>query len=689
MKMGDDEFKAVVLNEINLCKDYIESEVARKRALAYDYYCGQPYGNEVEGRSKVVSQDVQQTIDAAVPAVVKTFVASDKAVQFEPRGPEDVKSAEQATDLCNYLFYTQNNGFQLVHDCIKDGLLQITGMFKWFAEDQDTSVKETYMGLDEGQWTMLLNDPAIEVTAHSEMPIAGPTGEVMVLHAAEVRRKKTVKRYRVCVVPPEEQLISPRALSQDVDEAPFIGHATLKTKSQLLEMGYSEADLDGITTHDDMSFSIVSGERTERNLSMTDRGETTDPSMKRYRYYECYIRSDFDGDGIAELRRVCMVSETILHNEETDHIPLAYWSPKVMPHEPIGQSMAEEIMDLQYEKSMLRRQANDNLYLSNAPRLEVASGVEIDDVLNNVPGGIIRTDAPGKVNPIAVPFVANHAFTMIEYLDAEIETRTGVSRLFQGIDPNSLNKTATGVNALMNAAQARIELIARNFAENALKPMFKGLLYLLGKYQDKELTIRLKNNFVPIDPRAWTTEYDMTVNVGLGTGTKDQQLQGLMALGQYMQMVGQSPFGQHLLDAKKAYNFGQKLSELNGFKDVSIFLNDPDQSPPPPPPGPPESVQVAQIKAQADKEKAQMDAQASQAELQQKGQMDQAALAQEAQLEMQKAQIQDALERHKMRMQADLERYKAELKAEVDAHVGAMRAQADAQRGFQEGMNGA
>lgn len=661
--MGDDEFKAVVLNEINLCKDYIESEVARKRSLAYDYYIGKPFGNEVDGRSQVVSQDVQQTIDSAVPAIVKTFVASDKAVEFTPRGPDDVKGAEQVTDVCNYLFYTQNNGFQLVHDCVKDGLLQITGMFKWWAEDQEESKRETYMGMDDGTWTMLLNDPAIEVTAHSEEQVQMPSGEVLMIHNAEVRRKKTVKRYRVCVVPPEEQLISPRNLSQDVSEAPFIGHATMKTKSQLLEMGYSEADLEGITTHDDMAFSEVAESRDDRNLSLTDHGDSPDESMRRYRYYECFIRADYDGDGFAELRRVCMVSEKILHNEETDHVPLAYWSPKVMPHEPIGQSMAEEIMDLQFEKSMLRRQANDNLYLANAPRMEVANGVEIDDVLNNVPGGIIRTDAPGKVNPIAVPFVANHAFSMIEYVDAEIEARTGVSRLFQGIDPNSLNKTATGVNALMNAAQARVELISRNFAENAMKPMFKGLLYLLSKHQDRELVIRLRNDFVAVDPRAWATEYDMTINVGLGTGTKDQQLQGLMALGAVIQQLGATPFAQQLLDAKKAYNYVQKLAELNGFKDVTIFLNDPDNTPPPEPQKP-ESVQVAEIEAQAKKETAQMDAQAGQQEIAQKGQIESAKLAQEAMLEREKAQI-----------QAELERFKAELKAQVDLQVSQVREQ--------------
>ena len=643
-QMSEDELRAVVTSEIDLCRRYLESEVSRKRSVAYHYYAGKEFGNEVEGRSKVISQDVQQQIDSAVPALMKMFVSTDKAVQLAPRNAEDVQGAEQATDLCNYVFYSQNNGFQLVHDCVKDGLLQITGMFKWYWHTDEKVSKETYMGLSEEQFTMLLNDPEVEVVAHEEGPLQMPSGDVATVHNVTIARKKTVGQVRINVIPPEEQLISPRALNSNVDEAPFIGHATLKTRSELIEMGYDVETLASIPTGDDiMGISREKIEREARSLAVYGpmRTDSLDESTQRYRYYECYLRVDADGDGVAELRRICVIQNRILHNEEVDHIPICYWSPTTMPHEPIGVSMAEQVADLQFTKSMLWRQMLDNIYLANSPRMSVVEGqVNIDDVLNNVPGGLIRMAQPGMVTPVSVPFFAQHTFPMLEYLDGEAESRTGVSRLFQGIDPDSLNKTATGVNALMNAAQARLDLIARNFAENALKPLFKGILYLLAKHQDQALTIRLRNQFVPIDPRAWTTEYDFTVNVGLGSGTKDQQLQQLMALGQDIFSVMQTPYGGQLIDAKKIQNYMAKKAELMGFKDASLFVNDPQNMPPPQPPGPPPEVQVAQI---------------------------------EQQTAMQKAQLEMQNDAQKAAMDAEVEKYKADTASQTDIQVAQMK----------------
>jgi len=682
MKMTDDTLEGIVSSYISECRDYLENEVGRKRSLAYDYYWGKPFGNEQEGRSQVISQDVAQIIDSAVPAIVKTFVATDRAVEFTPRNAEDVEGAEQATDLCNYVFFSQNNGFQLVHDCVKDGLLQITGMFRWYWDKEEQVSEETYMGLDEGSWTMLLSDPNVEVIGHSAMPMQGPAGpdgpdgqaQVMVLHNAKVRKKKEAGKVKVCVVPPEEQLISPSARTMDVDEHRFIGILTRKTKSELLEMGYSEADIADCGPAD--SSTLTSEERQSRRdrlQSVTDLfdSNSADPSQTVYDYAETYVLVDFDGDGLAERRRVCVCGTKVLHNEVVDHIPLAYWTPKIMPHEPIGMSMAEEVMDIQYTKSMLWRNSFDSLYLSVHPRMSVVEGqVNLDDVLTVRPGGIIRMNQPGMVTPVEIPFVGQQAFPMIEYLDAEGEARTGVSRLFQGLDPNAINKTATGVNALMNAAQARIELTSRSFAECAFKPLFKGIIYLLQQSQMEPLATRLRNKFVSVDPRVWSNEYDMAVNVGLGTGTKDQQLQHLMALGMDLQAIGASPFAQQLMDAKKVFNYVEKKAELMGFKDASIFVNYPEGTQPPQPPKPPE-VQVAEIEAQTSMQKGQMEMQGKQGELQAKGQQD-----------AQRMQMEAAFKERELQQTAALERYKADLKAQTEIQIATIRAQVDAQRDF-------
>ena len=683
--MDESEILNALNSQISRAQSFHETVISPERALAYQYYYGRLFGNEVEGRSQVVSQDVAQVIDSAVPALVKIFVSGDKAVEFTPRGPEDVKSAEQATVAANYVFFTQNNGYAIAHDLIKDGLLQKTGCLKWY---WDTSVKvseKTYNGLDEVQMQMISEDPSLEIIAHNEAPIM-QAGQQMVMHNVTVKQRKESGSIKIIVVPPEEVLISPDAMSLDPYEMPFIGHAPYKTASQLLELGIPQEVIDTLAGAD--SDDLFSEERIARedrldSTALTWRMDNNpDPSQRMYRYYECYMRIDADGDGIAELRKICKVGQTIVDNEIIDHIPMCVWTPKVMPHEVIGISMADDVMDIQLLKSTLWRGGLDNLYLTNSPRqyVDTTQNVNMDDLLTVRPGGIVRGQGPNGVTPLTVPFMAQYVFEALEYADQEEEVRTGVSRIFQGIDPQAINKTATGVNALINQSNARVELVARNAAEFAFKPLFKGILYLLAKHQQTELMVRISNNFVPVDPSSWQKEYDMSVNVGLGTGTRDQQLMMLQAMGQDYAMVMQSPFAQQLITPKNVYNFLAKKTELAGFKDVPQYWTDPDTVEPPPPPPPPPEIQKAQMQIQADKEKQQAEMQFKAEEAQVNMQIEGAKNEQEMGLEREKLAMQMQLEQFKAEMQFKLEMYKADLDAQVRAQVGAMNAQATAQQ---------
>src|SRR5688572_17042593 len=613
--MEESEVVTALNAELSRAESFLDSRIATERKLAYDYYYGREFGNEVEGRSRVISCDVAQVIDSAVPAVVKVFVSGDKAVEFMPRGQEDVDAAEQATLSANYVFFTQNNGYALAHDFIKDGLLQKTGVFKWKWDKSVTISEKKYQGLDDLTFQMVGQSPELEIVAHSAYAapgaMPGPTNEPPPqLHDVTVRQKKEAGRVEIIVPPPEDILISPDAMTLEVMKMPFIAHTPLLTASDLVEMGIEQSVIDMLPKGDEDPSDeerVARADRTDASARLLDDGAKSD----YYRYDECYIRLDVDGDGIAELRKICKVGNVILHNETTDHIPLAIWTPKVMPHEVVGISLADDVMDLQLLKSAIWRQMMDNLYLTNAPRMFAQGDIEMDDVLSVKPGGVIRGGMGSQLTPIVIPFTAQHGFSMLEYVDQEEEVRTGISRLFQGIDPQSINKTATGVNALINQANARVELIARNAAEFGFKPLFKGILYLLAKHQQQALMVRLSNKFVPVDPETWNKEYDMSCNVGLGTGTKDQQLMHLQAVGMMTQAIAQSPYGPLLLDAKKIRNQFEKTLNLMGFKDVDEFINDPvgpDGQVQQPPPQKPESVQVAEIKAQTDEKKQQTDA---------------------------------------------------------------------------------
>lgn len=678
-KMGDDQLLSFCTREIEKASEYLQNDIAAQRAQSYDYYWGKPFGNEVEGRSQVISRDVQQSIDSVKPGLIETFIASDRAVEFSPRSAEDIEGAEQQTDVCNYVFYSWNNGYQLVHDCLHHGLLQKTGVYKWYWEKEETFEEETLQGLDDQaleELTKAAPQHGAEIIAHSEYELDSGFGP-MTVHDVTVKTRKEGGKAKVCVVPPEEFLISPSATSHLADEAPVVGHVTLKTFSELLEMGIPRSILEETAgvAESEMSQEGVARETRNGKFSDHENDGSVDPSQRRYRYYELYMLVDYDGDGIAERRQVCLLNKTkVVHNEPAEMVPMSWWSPKILPGEAIGMSVADDLRDIQFVRSVIRRGALDNLYLTNMPRTYIneSADVNLDDVLTVRPNGIIRGRGPASdaIQPIVVPFVSDRAFQMDEQMAQEGEHRTGISRFVQGTDPNSLNKTATHASIVNQAAHARTKMYARNFAEFAFKPMFKGIQHLLSKYQTEALVIRLRNKYVPVDPQVWSTEYDMTVNVGLGTGNKDQQMAHLQALTQDLAGIAQSPFGPELVDSDKVFNLFKKKCELTGFKDATKFMNDPSAIPPE------KQQQLAQQKQQPPPEimKAQMqiqaDQQTHQADMQFKGQEAQATMA----LEKYKADAQIELERFKAQKDAELAVFKAELDAQVEMQKAHMQA---------------
>lgn len=716
--MDQTEVVKAVNEQLDRAESFMNTRISYERALAYDYYYGREFGNEVDGRSRVVSADVAQAVDSAVPAIVEIFVSGDKAVEFTPRGAEDVDSAEQATLSANYVFFTQNNGYALAHDFIKDGLLQKTGAFKWKWDNSCVMCEKRYQGLDDLTFQMLGKAPDVEIIEHTAYtdPMAAqaaqmsPPGvnipaQLPQLHDVTVRQKKEAGKVKITVPPPEEILISPDSMTLEVMDMPFIAHTPTLTKSDLVEMGISE----------EVIRTLPKGNSRTNDLERLARADRTDSAAavladnndaEHYVYNECYMRLDEDGDGVAELRKICMVGDTVLHDEPTDHIPIAIWTPKVMPHEVVGISLADDVMDLQLLKSTLWRGSLDSLYLSIAPRLFVQGDVNMDDVLTVKPGGVIRGEAGSNLTPITVPFVGGDAFNMLEYSDQEKDARVGFSALGPGMDPDSINKTATFVREMTNQTNARAKMIARNAAEFGFKPLFKGILYLLSKHQSKALMVRLNNKFVPVDPETWNKEYDMSCNVGLGVGNKEQQLMHLQALGMDLQAIAQSPFAPVLLTPEKVFNYFEKKANLAGFRDAEIFMQKPvdpntGQPLPPPPPPKPESVQVAEIKAQTDAQavqvKAQTDAQAKHMDLQAeaaKMQMDERREAAQAQADMvverQKAELTLQLEREKLaaefafkreelQMEMRFKQWEAELQIQSQERIAHLNAQVAAE----------
>jgi hypothetical protein len=600
-KMTESELKAILSAEISDSIGHIGGELSEQRRKALDYYLGQPFGNEIEGRSKVVSTDVSDTIEWILPSLLRIFTAGDDVVRYEPTGPEDDEVARQATEYANWIFNRDNPGFLILYTIMKDALLQKNGIGKVWWEDAEEERREVYRQKTPEETQMLLADPDVELLELREYQAErigiDATGAVVALpvsyHDVTVKRRSRNGRVRVTPVPPEEFLISRRA--RGIEEAAFVGHRVRRTVSELLALGYDRKIVEALPD-------AVEDEPTGEERARFDFDDTGDPggshglnrAMREVWITECYIRADWDGDGIAERRKITVggSGEEILDNEPWDGpLPFISLTPIIMPHRFFGLSVADLVMDLQLIKSTILRQILDNLYLSNNGRHVISDQVNLDDMLTVRPGGIVRLKSgampgQGHVLPLDTPLVAAQAFPMLEYLDGVREGRTGVTRYNQGLHAETLNKTAAGINQIMTAAQQRVELIARVFAETGIKDLFRKILELVGKHQSAPRIIRLRNRWVPMDPRSWNTQMDLSINVGLGTGNRDQMLTHLQnLLGIQVQAIKlQGGAAGPIVTLDNIYNTLAKLVENAGLKSVDAYFTAPGAMPPAPQP---------------------------------------------------------------------------------------------------------
>jgi hypothetical protein len=586
-KITEEELVTRIRGEITSSLGYMGDTISQQREQAMSYYYGLPFGNEVEGRSQFVDTTVADTIEWIKPSLMRVFASGDEMVKFNPVGPEDVEMASQATDYVNYVFTRDNPGWEILYSWFTDALLSKNGIVKVWWDETVKHEREEYEGLEENELSYLISNDSVEVVEHTEYEVDG-----LFKHDIVLKRKVTDGKIRIENVPPSEFLIARE--SKDIQDSRFVCHRVLKTLSELREMfpdeDLSPDDLGG--SDDDMM--AFSGERLERyrydksaeyweGWGNDDTGN--EEGLRTYWLHESYVKTDWDGDGITELRKVCTVGSKVLENEAADIIPFISLTPIKIPHKFFGLSVADLVMDLQLIKSTMLRTLLDNAYNQNYGRYAVLEGqANLDDLLTQRPGGVVRVKSPNAVMPLPTPALEPYSFQMLEYLDGVRESRAGVNKYSQGLNDNALTShtTASAVNSVMTAAQSRVELIARNFAETGVKDLMKTIYMLLQKHQDKERVIMLRNQWIPVRPDSWRDSFDCTVSVALGNGNKDQQMQHLVTM---LQFAGDAmKGGLSIVNQKNMYNMGAALIKNMGFQNVSDFLTDPDQVPPQPDP---------------------------------------------------------------------------------------------------------
>lgn len=567
--------------------------LAEQRVQALDYYLGNPLGNEIDGRSQVVSRDVWDTIEWIKPQIADIFCSGDEVVSFSPTGPEDVQAAEQETQFINHVITQKNDWFTTWYAWSHDALLQKTGYVLAYWDEGEDRQKEKYKGLTDDEFALILSDESAVPIEHEELVEMG-----QVSHDVTIERVKRYGCVKMVNIAPENVIVSQnsRGLNLQARELDFVEYWQHKTLSQLREDGFDVDD--DLTDSGDSNGDWEDALRDDFNPFRNGQGEESSPAMRRVKVRNVWIRYDQDGDGKAELRRVVVVGTTILENEECDLVTLCALCPCPLPHQHTGLSLSDAVKDLQLIKTALLRGGLDNQYLANNGRYAIdTSVVNMNDMLVSRPGGIVRsTGSPlQSIMPLTHSTTGDMTVGMMEYIDRVSQKRTGVNEQSQGLDPNSLqNKTLGAAQIYQTAAQQRIKFIARIFAETGVKSLFQVVHALTLKHTRQQEIIRLRNRWVPVDPRLWASRNDMQISVALGAGDKAQQLIFLEGVLQKQAMAVQVG----LSGPEKIYNTLKRLTQTAGFKDPDEFWTDPSTQPPKPPQTPPE-VLAEQAKAQA------------------------------------------------------------------------------------------
>jgi len=576
--MTEDELIALIESEEANCVSSTSGALAEQRREAMQYYYGFPYGNEVEGRSQVVTTEVKDSVEGILPSLMSIFTTTDEIVRCEPQNPDDEAAAQQATDYLNYLFTRMNNGFLTLYCLFKDALLQKNGYAKVYWEDYSDQGIETYTDLTEMEAAMLLQDEELELI---ETVKAEDNDEVF--EKAVFRRTKEGGKICIDPIPPEEVLIS-RETPNDLTKARFVEHRTLKTISEIREMGF-DIDDEIADYSPNADFSL---ERVERNLfddaNAYKTDNTTDPTTRRVWLSEAYLFVDFDGDGIAEFRKVTKVGTTLLDNVEFDGLPIVGGTAILMPHKHYGLSLHDLVKDIQQIKTQVTRQLLDNAYVANNGRMVVLDGmVNMDDLLTVRPNGIVRAKTLGAVQRLENPMLGAPFYNLLEYFDKVKQNRIGATDFPNAVDPDAINAKAAFVDAYKAGAMERVALMARILAETVVKPLFWKMLELISKHQQKPQVVKLRGMWTEIDPREWRNKFNMTITVGLGTGSQQTVINGIQTLANLAAGMVQAGFGR-VVSEENAYHIGHVAAKSLFPREAELFFTDPKTLPPPQPP---------------------------------------------------------------------------------------------------------
>lgn len=567
-KLTDSDIRAIIESRVRAAADN-SSELSKEREGALDFYYGRPLGNEIEGRSQVVSKDLMDVIEWRMPSLLRVF-ATQEAVQFDPVGPEDDELAKQETGYVRHVIWKKNDGFMLHYNWLKDGLMQKVGYVKYWWEEQDKLSFDQYSGLSEDQLLLTL----MTLSQEGSVEVVGSEQDDQGLWSIKVKIRKTQGAAKIEPVPPEEVLID-RGCRGSVKSAKFVGHLRRNvTRSDLLDMGYDYERIARLTSYSNNSDTTTSIHRDTVNET-DDDDQATDWANEELTLLECYTYIDEDDDGIAELRYFLMGGNDVLEDREAPEIQWCSWTPIPVPHRHVGLSEFDRVEDLQRINTALRRGLLDNVYFTNAPR-QVYDKNTIDPVSLSInrPGGHVANDGPvmGSIAPLQNQPIVGNLLPVIDLFQNTLETRTGVGRMTTGVDADVLAQSTKG--AYMDAKSSNnqmTEAICRIFAETGLVDLYSSVHRLLMRHQDFTARAKLGADWVEVNPTEWQERANLTVSVGLGNSSKEEIRANLGLMTQAQEKAAMVP---GLIQPDNVFALFRRIQVELGFEN-DAFITDP------------------------------------------------------------------------------------------------------------------
>ena len=616
--VDDDKLVTILDDNIRRSIGYYDSQISRERRKVIDFYNATLPRPAHDGNSKYVSMDVYDAVESMKAALLETFSTGYKTVRFAAQTGEDVRIAEIATAYCDYVANRQNNLFEVMQSVIHDGLIARAGLCKVYWDEREDSYLEPIQDLTEEEFDAIVAQDNVEIEEVEQDELG--------LYSGDLRVFQDTSQVVIEAIAPEQFVIEPQAKS--LDDVGFLGHRTTMTISELREAGYDEKLIAKIGDHEDVEMETDPEVLARHEEIGQDRGFNAKGFQDQVRsitVYELYIDIDLDGSGIAETYKVIKTGNVVLHKEKCTYKPFCAFVPLPIPHSFFGSNFGSKVVPIQTARTVLTRSILDHAMITNNPRYTVVKGglTNPRELIDNRVGGIVNVSRPDAISPMVQAPLNPFIFQTIQMLDEDKEDTTGVSRLSQGLNKDAISKqnSAAMVEQLATMSQQRQKIIARNFANNFLKPLYQLIYQLVVENEPQAKIVEIAGDYVAVNPGDWGSKRDVTVEMHLGYGEQEAEAQKYLVLHGLM---SQDPTLSTMYTPENQYKLMSHVLEQNGIKNVKDYLTPPQEQPPEQPdPAQEMAMQMQQKQMELQERqtavaemKAQMDAQVAQMKLQ-------------------------------------------------------------------------